>query len=135
MARRALEGRCDMRRIKGLTFMNTRSLTANLGRILMLAAAGVSLATSAHAADRHVRIINATEHTMVRFYASNIDADDWQEDILGDSVVRPGDDVNINIDDGSGHCRFDFRAVFDDGEATVKHNIDVCSISSFRYTE
>lgn len=115
--------------------MNTRSLSANLGRILMLAAAGVALATSAHAADRHVRIINATEHTMVRFYASNIDADDWQEDILGDSVVRPGDDVNVNIDDGSGHCRFDFKAVFDDGEATVKHNVDVCSISSFRYTE
>ena len=38
----------------------------------------VNLLTSTAASageDRHVRIINETEHTMVRFYASNTSAD------------------------------------------------------------
>jgi hypothetical protein len=62
-------------------------------------------------------------------------AESWEEDILGDDVLRPGQDVNINIDDGTGHCKYDFKAVFDDGQSLVKHNIDVCQISSYRYTE
>ena len=42
---------------------------------------------SAANADRHVRIINETSHTITRFYASNISVDSWQEDILGDDVL------------------------------------------------
>ena len=95
---------------------------------------GVSGA-DAQRADRHVRIINETDHTMVRFYASNIAVNDWQEDILGDDVLKPGQDVNINIDDGTGHCKYDFKAVFDNGRALVKHNVNVCEITSYRYTE
>lgn len=100
-----------------------------------LAAATLLSASAASAEDRHVRIINETSHTMVQFYASNTAQTTWEEDILGDDVVRPGDDVRINIDDGSGHCKYDFKAVFDDGEALIRHNVNVCEISSYRYTE
>jgi len=41
----------------------------------------------------------------------------------------------INIDDGSGYCQFDFKAVFDDGDELVRKKVDVCKISSYRYTE
>ena len=101
-----------------------------------VAAASLLGASGANAAeDRHVRIINETDHTMVRFYASNTSVDSWQEDILGQDVLKPGQDVNINIDDGTGHCKFDFKAVFDNGQSLVKHNINVCEITSYRYTE
>ena len=101
-----------------------------------LLAASLLTSSGANAAeDRHVRIINETDHTMVRFYASNTAADSWQEDILGDDVLKPGSDVNINIDDGTGHCKYDFKAVFDNGSSLVKHNINVCEITSYRYTE
>lgn len=101
-----------------------------------LAAAWLVGAAGAHAAeDRHVKIINETDHTMVRFYASNVAAKSWEEDILGQSVLKPGEDVRINIDDGSGHCLYDFRAVFDDGQSLEKHNVNVCEISSYRYTQ
>ena len=98
----------------------------------------VSLLTSTAARageDRHVRIINETEHTIVRFYASNTAADSWQEDILGEDVLKPGSDVNINIDDGTGHCKYDFKAVFDNGQSLIKHNVNVCEITSYRYTD
>ena len=82
-----------------------------------------------------MRIINETHHVMVSFYASNTAATTWEEDILGQDTLPPGQDVRINIDDGSGHCLYDFKAKFDDGTDTVKHNINVCEISSYRYTE
>jgi hypothetical protein len=41
----------------------------------------------------------------------------------------------INFDDGTGYCKFDFKAEFSDGDEVVKHGIDVCEISSFRFTE
>jgi hypothetical protein len=105
--------------------------------LVFAAAAAASLVslTSAQAEDRHVRIINETEHTMVRFYASNTASKSWEEDILGDSVVKPGQDVMINIDDGTGHCKFDFKAVFDNGQELIRQNVNVCEISSYRYTE
>ncbi|HEY3798338.1 MAG TPA: hypothetical protein VGL58_08290 [Caulobacteraceae bacterium] len=102
-----------------------------------LAAVVALTAASVHAdqRDRHVKIINATSHTIVSFYASNVDADDWQEDILGSDTLDPGDATMINIDDGTGHCEYDFKAVFDDGQALVRSDVNVCKIQSYTYTE
>ena len=102
----------------------------------MAALAGSALAASSgDSEDRHVRIINETDRTIVHFYASNVSVDSWEEDILGADVLKPGQDVMINIDDGTGHCKYDFKAVFEDGKFLVKRNINVCEITSFRYTE
>ena len=104
------------------------------------AAAGVllaltSAATPSVAEDRRVRIINETSHTMLRFYASNVDTDDWEEDILGRGVLRSGQSVVVNIDDGSGHCMFDFKAVFNNGQELIRNNVNVCRISFYRYED
>jgi predicted flavoprotein YhiN len=101
----------------------------------VLVASSLATVSSASAEDRRVRIINETGHTIVRFYASNVGRDSWEEDILGQSVLRPGQSVTVNIDDGSGYCKYDFKAVFDDGDSLVRSNVDVCKISSYRYTE
>lgn len=97
--------------------------------------AGMLASTSASAADRHVKIINATDHTIVRFYASRTSTNSWEEDILGSNTLEPGQAANINIDDGSGACVFDFKAVFDDGDELVRSEVNVCRISSYTYTE
>jgi hypothetical protein len=49
--------------------------------------------------------------------------------------LEPGQDTMINIDDGTGHCHYDFKAVFDDGDVLERHDINVCEIGSYRYTE
>jgi hypothetical protein len=85
--------------------------------------------------DRHVRVINDTQHTMEHFYASNINRNSWEEDILGSSVLGPGESANINIDDGTGACEFDFKAVFRDGDALIRKDVNVCNIGTYRYTE
>ncbi|HEY5072226.1 MAG TPA: hypothetical protein VII63_09355 [Caulobacteraceae bacterium] len=96
---------------------------------------GSALAQSNDGQNRHVKIINETSHTMVHFYASNVNTESWEEDILGRDVLRVGGDVVINIDDGTGHCLFDFKAVFDDGDALVRRNVNVCRVTTYRYAE
>ena len=89
--------------------------------------------TAAMALDRRVQINNNTSFTIVEFYASNTGTADWQEDILGSEVLAAGSSVMVNIDDGSGYCKFDFLAVFDDGENVVSADNNVCELAVFNF--
>lgn len=93
----------------------------------------MSLSLPALAADRRVKLVNGTSSTMTKFQASNTGASDWEEDILGKDTLEPGQSVNINIDDGSGACKFDFLATFDDGETGQQNNVDVCKVGTFTF--
>lgn len=104
------------------------ALTA-LGVMGVLASPPV-MAQTAH----RVTIINETHHVMVRFYSTNSGRPLWGDDILGDRILKPGQAVPIDVDDGSGACVYDFRAEFDDGSKLVRTGIDVCKLSSYRYT-
>jgi hypothetical protein len=92
-------------------------------------------AVSAVALERKVQINNETSYTIMEFYASNTGTTDWEEDILGTEVLPAGDSVIINIDDGSGFCKFDFLAVFDDGDQVISADNNVCELDEFNFTE
>lgn len=87
------------------------------------------------ALDRRVQINNKTSYDIVEFYASNTGSKAWEEDILGRNILPSGNNVIINIDDGSGYCKYDFLAVFSDGDKVTSTNNNVCEISSFNFTE
>ncbi|MCX5570750.1 MULTISPECIES: hypothetical protein [Kaistia] len=93
------------------------------------------LAGTASAENRQVKIINETSSDLSEFYASNVGAKDWEEDILGDDEVPAGGSVTINMDDGSGYCKFDFKGVFADDSEVVEEGIDVCEVGVVRFTE
>jgi hypothetical protein len=93
----------------------------------------LSVTGSATALDRHVRIINNSAYDIREFYASNVGTNDWEEDILGRDILPSGYSVNINIDDRSGYCRYDFRAIFEDGESVVTEGVNVCEVGEFTY--
>ncbi|TKA94960.1 hypothetical protein FAZ78_19440 [Cereibacter changlensis] len=92
-----------------------------------------AVAGPAAAADRRVQIVNETGFTMVEFYGSNKGSQSWEEDILGQDVLEDGQSVVINFDDESGYCKFDFRAVFEDGDEVVEAGVNVCEIGSFTF--
>ncbi len=106
-------------------------------KLAMMALAGALLfsISAAQAEDRRVRVINETRFTITHLYGSNVGTQDWQEDILGDQVLGPGQSVVVDFDDGTGYCLFDFMAKFEDGDTAIKSGVDVCKISSFRFTE
>jgi hypothetical protein len=91
----------------------------------------ISAPDIAAAEDRRVRVINGTNVTVTSFYASNTSRGDWEEDILGNSVLRAGQSVMINIDDGTGACMFDFRAVLANGRRVEAYGMNVCQISAW----
>jgi len=113
--------------------MSTSSLRLTIAAAILTIAG--TCATADASENRKVKIINETSYTIVRFYGSNAGANEWQEDVLGDDVVKPGGSVMVNFDDGSGYCKFDFKAVFSDGDSVEKRGIDVCEIGVYRPTE
>jgi hypothetical protein len=87
--------------------------------------------SAAQAQDRHVKVINETSHSMIHFYASNVSRPGWEEDILGRAVLLPDYWVNVNIDDGTGYCHFDLKAVFSDGSDAIRYNVNVCQVETW----
>jgi len=104
-----------------------------LTSLATLAFATVTTATPVSALDRRVTIVNNTGYTIVRFYGSNKGSKSWEEDILGSGVLGPNQSVRVNFDDGTGYCKFDFKAVFNDGDEVVEKNINICKIGTFTY--
>lgn len=99
----------------------------------LAALALVAMSGMATAQNRVVEIVNDTGLTMMEFYASNVDRGSWEEDILGADVLPSGYSVDIDIDDGSGQCLFDFRAVFEDGSEADDYRVNVCELATFTY--
>ncbi|WP_181703228.1 hypothetical protein [Chthonobacter albigriseus] len=99
------------------------------------AVALVSVAGSAFALDRRVRVINETSSEIREFYASNVGANTWEEDILGQDMLGAGENIIINIDDGTGYCKYDFKAVLEDGREAIQEDVNVCEVATFRFTE
>ncbi|TSH95115.1 hypothetical protein FOZ76_11135 [Verticiella sediminum] len=95
----------------------------------------MAVCVQAVAADRVVQIVNRTGVTLNEFYASNTDTDSWEEDILGKLVLRPGQSVEIEIDDGTGACHFDFKGVFDDGDEVIENSVNVCRGGAFSFND
>jgi len=111
----------------------TPSVLKNTVSAALVAAALLSSTNAAVALERWVTIINNTGFTMVNFYASHRDAQTWQEDILGQDVLPSGYSVNINMDDGTGYCVFDFLAVFDDGDKVEVRDRNICELDTFTF--
>lgn len=108
-------------------------LAASLAVSTLALAGCVDTGTTYYAssgANRHVTVYNTSYTTITHFYGSRVGASTWEEDILGSSVIPAGAAVDINFDDGTGACYFDFKAVFADGSTAVEQGIDVCSTSS-----
>ncbi|MCW1919106.1 hypothetical protein NX862_10080 [Rhodobacter sp. KR11] len=86
--------------------------------------------SSSSSYNKHVLVVNNSGKTIREFYGSNAGTSSWQEDILGSDVLASGSSVDINFEDGSGYCSFDFLAVFTDGSSVVESGIDVCAVST-----
>lgn len=97
-----------------------------------LLATGSALAASNDGRGRRVWVHNETDTIVAQFFASTTNQESWEEDILGSDVLLPGESVRINLDDGSGLCRFDLMAVFITDYTHIKHSVNVCAVSNVR---
>ena len=101
-------------------------------RAAALAAAATLFALAA-AADITFVLNNATSVDLMEFYASPTDAEDWEEDILGDEVLPAGGAGQVIIGEDRG-CDYDIKMVFADGEE-MEDAINICETSEYTISE
>lgn len=100
-----------------------------------LAAALALCAAPAMADDQDFTVHNHSGHTIKQFYVSLASHDTWEEDVLGDGVLADGASTKIQFKGWSHEdCKWDVKAVYDDGAQSIDHNVDLCSVTDFEYT-
>ena len=97
-----------------------------LAKVKMFVAAAlvVGLSNIAVAADYYVDITNETGYTIMYMYVSPAKSDSWEEDVLGDDVLRTGSTQRVNLT-GYKSPIFDIRLVDEDGDKYTCWNVDV----------
>lgn len=100
--------------------------------VKILIAIAMLAAGAAHAADRRITVVNATNNTMTRLYASPAEGAAVDEDMLGDTILKPGQSAQLSLGGGDA-CAFNFKATFDD-DTTRTRKVDVCEVRTYRFT-
>lgn len=108
--------------------MNTISRTSIIAGLTLL---GLAAIQPASADNRGIELDNQSGSTVVSFYASSVQSDSWQGDILGPRVLPSGNFVRIKLNDASDYCYFDFKTRFSDGTTVVRRNVNVCTLSHY----
>ena len=99
-------------------------------------AAGAPVAGAEGAAtQRPLRVSNHTSQAILNLYAAGIDAPDFADDALGNDVLPPGGSATIQIAADAGQCRYDLRAVFENGRVQTARAVDVCARGDFEFVE
>ncbi len=99
-------------------------------RLVCAVAFAGACAAPAVAEDLQFELINNSAFTVVQFYTSPSNTDDWREDVLGAEVVAPGESGTVTVTDGSDQCAYDIRVVLDDG-SELTDAVNMCDMGSY----
>lgn len=83
---------------------------------LLLLVCAVSVASA-----KNIAIQNNTGVVVAEIYLSHSGTDDWENDVLGDKVLNPGEALPVDI---SGHALWDIKMVGENGAEAVFLEID-----------
>lgn len=97
---------------------------------LFVTAAALLLATPALASDETLHVTNKTGYTINEIYIAPASTTNWEEDIMGEDALITDTSVEIDFSKSEDTCKWDLKAVYDDGTSAVWYNIDLCKISS-----
>lgn len=99
-------------------------------KLTLCATLMLACAAPAFAEDLQFELVNNSAYTVVQFYTSPSNMDDWREDVLGAEVVAPGESGTVSVTDGSDQCAYDIRVVLDDG-SEISDAVNMCDMGSY----
>ncbi|OUD13111.1 hypothetical protein [Thioflexithrix psekupsensis] len=105
------------------------------GLLTALIALPMANLSAADSYNRRVLVVNNTSMDLVEFYGSNTGTEEWEEDVLDVDVLPSGEEVEVNFNDNTGYCMFDFLMVFSDGTELTHSRFNVCDYGTFTITE
>lgn len=74
-------------------------------------------------------LINKTGYPIQEVYVSPNQTSDWEEDVLGQSILNNNQYVNISFSRSSSACKWDLKVVYSDGDTSEWANFDLCKTS------
>lgn len=83
--------------------------------------------------NRAVSLVNRGKESIFYIYWANIASSTWGSDRLGSSTLPAGQSWETTVDDGSGACRFNFRAVTAGGREILRSDVNVCSTYTINF--
>ena len=84
------------------------------------------------ASAEDIVVINKTGYDIYYLYISPGDSDDWEEDVLSDTILEDGGSIKLSVDSGS--CVVDIQAVDEDDDSYIKWDFDICERSKIVLT-
>jgi hypothetical protein len=75
------------------------------------------------------RLTNKTGYTIDKVFVAPSKSNDWEEDILGQDVLKNGSWVNITFPKKNKVCSYDVKVVYDDDTPAEWYNFNLCEIS------
>ena len=112
-----------------------------MNRVLAFAAAAL-LAIPSGSADaatdgktRLLTVENLSGQALHYLYAAPVNSSAWEEDILGDEVIAVGHSLQVDLDVGTGVCRYDLKAVMENGRQVNRYGIDICTVSKWTISD
>lgn len=97
----------------------------------LITLSGTATAASTDGKNRKVTVENVGTQTVRELYASPITSTTWEEDLLGQKTLGPGQSISANIDNGTNECYYDLKVVLGNGKAFEERKINVCAASKW----
>lgn len=104
-----------------------------LASLVLVGLAGVP--GLANAEDLKFTLTNHSSRAIENFYTSPANTTDWQEDVLGEDTIAPGQSDEITVADGSTQCIYDMRFIMDDKAELVEQAIDLCKLGEYTLSD
>lgn len=98
-------------------------------RLFASGALALLLALPAEAALAGVQdfyVHNESKWVILFIYVTPDYSDEWEEDVLGDDVLMPGDTYEIFMDDYGDYCYFDILIEDERGNVREYWEVDLC---------
>src|SRR5687767_13167560 len=107
--------------------------SGRMGKIATVAAVcalSLTLAGSAFAKGKQdFTLHNETKLEIVEVYVSAANVDNWEEDVLGDDTLSPGEEVDISFNSKEKADKWDLKVVDDNGKSWVWKSLNLSMIT------
>lgn len=74
-----------------------------------------------------IEVANGGKRPIVAVYISPPGRSDWSDDMLGKGTLKPGKSAKLKLKAKPDGCKVDFSALLDNGDTTVRKDIDLCA--------
>lgn len=99
-------------------------------KVAGLALMGIVVAAPALADRAKFKLINQSGYTLVRFYSSPANSEEWGRDLFGDQTLESGFSTFVTVPGNQTQCMYDFRMIFSD-EDILYDTVDLCDVGQY----